>query len=76
MKNLINRLKKLECQKGSVFILYSYPYKATEEQVMEAQKLADARYIVEEGDLNLPKTFIGILDFSGAPPQSKWFYAS
>ena len=76
MKNLTNRLKKLECQKGSVFILYSYPYEATQEQIREAQKLAEAKYIVEEGSSSLPKTFISILDFSGAATESKWFYAS
>lgn len=76
MKSLTNRLKKLECQKGSVFILYSYPYEATQEQVREAQTRAETKYIVEEGDSNLPKTFIGILDFSSAPTESKWFYAS
>lgn len=76
MRNLTNRLKKLEYQKGSVFILYSYPYGATEDQVETAQREAITRYMADGGDPDLSKTLIGIIEFSNVPKGNKWFYVS
>ena len=76
MKNLLNRLKKLEHQKGSVFILYSYPYGALEEEIKVSQMEAVKRYIADGGDPDLPKTLIGILEFANTLRACKWFYVS
>lgn len=76
MKNLVSRLRKLEYQKGSVFILYSYPYGALQEQVDAARRESANRYIADGGDPDLPKTYIGILEFTDIPTTCKWFYVS
>lgn len=76
MKNLINRLRKLEHQKGSICILYSYHHQASQNQIEIARTEAINRYITEGGDPNLTQTLIGIIEFSNTPKESHWFYTS
>jgi hypothetical protein len=75
MKNLIARLKRIEQVKGTVFILYSYPFGSNQEEVDTAREKAKEKFVSEGGNLDAFITLVGIQEFGKKElGESKWFF--
>lgn len=75
MRGLSARLKKLERQKGSVYILVPVLFGSDDKLAREQCCLAEKKYLFEGGDPGNEKTFIIIEEYGdNVNSPSKWFY--
>ena len=76
MRRLSLRLKKLKQNLGVVNILFPFAFGSSKEQIAEARRKAEEKYLSEGGDPNRTRIFIGIVEYGPTVGEPKWDYRS
>ena len=76
MKRLSIRLKKLKQNLGVVNILCPFAFGSTKEQMEEARRKGEEKYLSEGGDPYRTKIFFGIVEYGPTVGEPKWEYRS
>lgn len=76
MRRLSLRLKKLKQNLGVVNILCPFAFGSTKEQMEEARRKGEEKYLSEGGDPNRTRFFIDIVEYGSTVGVPKWHYRS
>ncbi|HEV3270397.1 MAG TPA: hypothetical protein VGZ69_07130 [Candidatus Rhabdochlamydia sp.] len=76
MRRLSLRLKKLKQNLGVVHIMCPFAHGSGKEQIAEARRKAEEKYLSEGGDPYRTRIFFGIVEYGPTVGESKWYYPS
>ena len=74
MRRLSLRLKKLKQNLGVVNILFPFAFGSSKEQIAEARRKAEEKYLSEGGDPYRTRIFFGIVEYGSTVGEPKWHY--
>ncbi len=74
MRRLSLRLKKLKQNLGAAYIMCPFAHESSEEQIAEAHRKGEEKYLLEGGDPYRTKIFIGIVEYGSTVSEPRWEY--